>query len=137
MIVRLHQGKHSYFMRKARKSLPNEIFAYLLGKQVHNGLIEVHDFYYPELDVSTPGEVTTVSFDIDSYAKQKSLQMVGDIHSHPNGLPVMSPSDHCDHHKNGNKITAILEVPQNGRSRLVIWRGHTPLPCSIQFIKEL
>jgi proteasome lid subunit RPN8/RPN11 len=133
MLVRMHRGRKAYFCKKAKAHYPNETFAYLIGKQVHKGLIEVHLFYYPELDVSTPGAVETIPFDIDSYAKEKDMQVVGDIHSHPDWPPVMSHSDHCDHKKNENKITAILEVPQTGRTRLAIWRDNTPLPCKIEF----
>lgn len=133
MLVRIHRGRKAYFCKKAKQHYPNEMFAYLIGKQIHKGLIEVHHFYYPELYVSTPGEVKTVPFDIDTHAKTKDMQVVGDVHSHPDYLPVMSSKDHCDHKKNENKITAILEVPQVGRTRLVIWRDNTPLPCQIEY----
>jgi proteasome lid subunit RPN8/RPN11 len=136
MLVTLHRGQLKYFRAKARKAYPKEILAVLVGRQVHSGLIEVHRFYYPLLKVSTDQEVKTEYFVSDFIDKDEGLKVVGDIHSHPNYPAVMSPSDHQCHRKGDNKISAILEVPKVGKSRLIIWRDGTPLPCELDFFKD-
>jgi proteasome lid subunit RPN8/RPN11 len=136
MVVRLRKGQLAYFRRKARSHYPNEIFAVLLGKQIHKGLIEVTQFAYPALVVSTPSEVeadTDSMQEIFDEAKTEGIVHLGDIHSHPNYPPVMSSTDHKYHRYCENKISAILEVPEKGHTRLVVWRDHTPLPCKIEY----
>jgi proteasome lid subunit RPN8/RPN11 len=135
MIVRICRSRKAYFCRKARQCYPNETFAYLIGRQIHNGLIEVHWFYYPELVKSTPQELETTAeapAEAEKFAKEQDMVVVGDIHTHPDYPPIMSGRDHLDHKKNENKITAILEVPKNGRTKLAVWRN-SPLSCDIEY----
>lgn len=136
MIVRIHKTRMAYFRRKARKCYPNEILSYLIGRQVHKGLIEVEYLYHPKMAVSTPQELAIdVGEDekANEFAKSKGLVVVGDIHTHPDWPPVMSGQDHHDHKVCLNKISAILSVPQKGRTHLVIWRDGTPLPCKLEY----
>ncbi len=136
MIIRIHRGRKAYFVKKAKQCYPNEILAYLIGKQVHSGLIEVHWFYYPELLISNYYELETTSeapVAAQEYADKKQMVIVGDIHTHPDYPPIMSKTDHHNHKVTENKITAILEVPQSGRTRLAIWRDKTPRPCDVEY----
>lgn len=136
MLVRIHGSRKAYFVKKARQCYPNETLAYLVGKQVHNGLIEVHWFYYPELVIATYDALETTDeapAEAELFAKEKNMVIVGDIHTHPDYPPIMSKTDHHDHRCNENKITAILEVPETGRTRLAIWRDKTPRPCDVEY----
>jgi proteasome lid subunit RPN8/RPN11 len=126
----------AYFRRKARQCYPNEILAYLIGRQVNRGLIEVHYLYHPKLEHSSSialKEADGEGYKAEQFAKDKSLVVVGDVHTHPDWPPVMSETDHHDHKLCLNKISAILSVPHKGRTHLVIWRDGTPLPCKIEY----
>lgn len=135
MLVRIHRGRKAYFVKRARQCYPYETLAYLIGRQVHTGLIEVHWFYYPELAKATYHELETTDeapLEAQQLAKERNMVVVGDIHTHPDYPPIMSKTDHHDHKFNENKITAILEVPKKGRTRLAVWRN-SPLSCDIEY----
>jgi proteasome lid subunit RPN8/RPN11 len=139
MIVRMHKEQLRWFKRKCRQYYPKEILACLVGKRVHRGLIDVHYFAYPKLTRSTEHRVDVDSKSMElilETATSEDLLLVGDIHNHANYPPVLSPTDYCGHKADGNYISAILEIPEKGRTRLAIWRDGTPLPCKLKYFNK-
>jgi proteasome lid subunit RPN8/RPN11 len=136
MIVRFHKHHLAYFRKKARVAYPKEIMAILIGKQVNSGLIEVSRIAYPKIAESKPNFVKLdeqACAELEDDVRQEGMDWVGDIHSHPNYLPVMSRTDHKNHRDSANKICSIVEVTPEGKTRVAIWRDNTPLPCKVSY----
>jgi proteasome lid subunit RPN8/RPN11 len=139
MEVRVHRNQLNWFRRKARKYYPNEIAAYLLGKRIHTGLVEVYRFVYPHLEISTPGECKIAAEEAErfyEFAKEDGLVVLGTIHSHPNYLPVMSACDLQNHKACEDVISGIVEIPKPGNeaiARVVFWRHNSSLPCKLKY----
>lgn len=134
MKVKCHKNQLDYFRRKARDT-QNEIFAYLLGR-VTAHTVTIDAFIYPLLEESTPGAIIVGTAETEAVyaaASEFGIQVVGDIHSHPNYVPVMSATDYADHKHFGNAVSGIVEVT-NRRTRALFWQIGSALPCTLEYI---
>jgi proteasome lid subunit RPN8/RPN11 len=133
--VRLKKSQLARFRRIARDS-PNEQIAYLIGKKCRGKHIEVQQFVYPQMDVSTPQAIKISPESVSSIheaATRAGLAVVGTIHSHPNYLPIMSPCDLADHTSHEHYVSGIVEVT-NRKTRVAFWTQHSPLVCVLEYI---
>jgi proteasome lid subunit RPN8/RPN11 len=137
VIVRVHRGQLTYFRRKAKAKLPNEIMAILVGKHVSKSELEIHYFFYPKkYEVSTPSAVkidAQTMEEFDQEAKQLGLKIVGSIHSHPYWPPILSPTDHSGHIEVGDKVSGIVEITRDGRTYVAFWRHDSSLRCELKY----
>jgi proteasome lid subunit RPN8/RPN11 len=134
VIVRVHRNQLNGFRRKARQS-NNEIFAMLLGTRLENEVL-VTRFAYPALETSKPSCVCPDQDDyerIERLAHEVGLVVVGSIHSHPNWLPVMSPTDHKSHRADRSLVSGVVGWQRNCRSHTYFWRADSSLPCNLKF----
>lgn len=134
MIVKVKKSQLDWFRAKARNT-PNEIFAFLAGKQVTPHIVEIYKFFYPELAISNPSEVEAENkscLKIESTIHDMGCHIVGDIHSHPNWPPIMSDTDHKGHITSGNRVSGIVEVT-NRRTRVAFWRHDSSLHCKLEY----
>lgn len=136
MKVRLHRGQLSYFRRRARESGPNEIFAYLIGRNISPKTVIVQHFFYPALDESTPECVVPNKDDEDNIAidvVKKGQKVLGTIHSHPDYWPILSRTDHQSHVTDQHRISGVYAWLK-GKSKVVFWTAESSLPCQIEYI---
>lgn len=138
MTVSVRKGQLDYFRKKC-KANPTEIMAMLLGFRHSADYAEVVQFVYPDLEISTRSE-TLVSGDevdrVDELAELLGLEVLGSAHSHPDYLPILSPTDHRLFKDFGDLIVGVCEVPKTGRTRVVFWTRNTSLPCDLVYEKE-
>jgi proteasome lid subunit RPN8/RPN11 len=140
MLVRVSKNQLDRFRRKARDS-EKEIFAYLVGTIDSTERISISYFAYPELESSSPCHVRPdyeSSKEIQTEAEEKHLEIVGDIHSHPNTLygPVMSGTDHSSHVLEGNRISGVVSIFQR-RTKFCFWTAHSSKPCALTYFKKI
>lgn len=135
VVVRAKRSQLASFRARARRT-PKEIHAYLVGKVVSPKLVVITRFVYPVLEESTPAGVRP---DYGSWKKIKEeaeaqgLLIVGDIHSHPNWWPVLSPTDHEKHIVEGNRLSGVCAV-MNNRTKVYFWVAESSLPCKINYL---
>jgi proteasome lid subunit RPN8/RPN11 len=134
--VRVSKQQLAYFRKCARES-KKEILAYFLGEVISPELAVVKKFYYPKkFSAQTACGVTaTEEESAKAYALAESLNMrvIGTIHSHPDWVPILSPTDYKEHIKMGDRLSAVVGV--NGRkTRVYFWVVESALPLNIQYI---
>ena len=134
--VKVRKQQLNYFRKLARES-SKEIFAYLLGEIVSPTLTRIGKFHYPtEFIEQTESSVrpTTAAWETaKQVAEAQGLRIVGTIHSHPDWVPIMSPSDYKGHIEDGDRVSAI--VGKNGqRTRVYFWTVASALPLEIEYV---
>lgn len=134
-VVRIPKGKLDYF-RKLARNTDKEIQAYLVGKVINPELTVVENICYTNNYASqTPTEVQWYLADynkIKERAEEKGKRIVGDIHSHPNWWPVLSPDDLESHITEGHRISGVCSVT-NGKTHIFFWIQESSLPCIIEY----
>jgi proteasome lid subunit RPN8/RPN11 len=124
-----------YFRKKARNS-PYEIQAYLLGDVHYPNHINVTSIEHArEYAEQTKGCVQPSGEEFDRVKKLAQFQghrLVGDIHSHPNEDPIMSPSDYRAAVIDGLPVIGIVGVRKR-KTQVVFWIAGSPLPCDIDY----
>lgn len=132
--IRLPKGKLDYFRKKARQAEPKEIQAYLVGRIVSPELVEIVEFAYTkEYADQSAGEVCWFREDynrVKNSAEERGLTIVGDIHSHPNYWPVLSPDDHRNTITERHRVCGIYAT-MGRNSKTCFWVTDSSLPCTI------
>lgn len=134
MIVKVDRYQLNYFRRKAKK-YKVEIYAFLVGKRVSGNLIEVYQFKYPEAETATASEFVADDHSwgmIEEFAKADGYTVLGNIHSHINWPPILSPTDHAMQVENNHRVTGICSVFGN-KTMVSFWTTDTSLPCKLQY----
>lgn len=134
MIVRLHKSQLDYARRKAR-STPNEIYGLLFGHLVNAQCAEIHKITYPKLDTSTPNGVDINPASLEEHiedAAEDGHKLIGGIHSHPNYIPVMSKTDHCNHKEWEDTLSGIISII-NRKTTVCFWTADSSLPAEIKY----
>ena len=133
--VHVSKSALDYFRQKAR-DCPYEIQAYLLGDVYHNNHINITSIEHArEYDIQTKGAVAPTGAEFDRVKQLAIAQghlIVGDIHSHPNEDPIMSPSDYRACIEDNLRICAIVSV-QGRRTNVKFWLSGSPLPCEVEY----
>lgn len=134
--VRVKKGQLDYFRRKARQAHPKEFQAYLVGRVVSPELVVIEYFAYPkEYATQTTEEVCWFKEEyneVKKAAEEQNLMIVGDIHSHPNYWPVLSPDDHKNAVTECQRICAVYGT-FGRRSKTYFWLTDSSLPCSVEY----
>jgi proteasome lid subunit RPN8/RPN11 len=133
MTVFLKRNQLAYFRRKALAN-PNEILAVLFGWS-NGDSVTVDKFFYPDMAVSTPFavEIEGVSwYEMVDAAKEDGYEVLGNIHSHPNCVPILSETDFQWFTENKSRVCGIVEVTDR-KTRTVFWERGTPLSCDIKY----
>jgi proteasome lid subunit RPN8/RPN11 len=135
--VKVKRGALNHFRKKARDVFPLELHAYLLGNVISVNTIEITDFCYPESYYIQTGN--NVQWSAEEYAalKEKAAAnnkvIIGDIHSHPNYEPIMSPQDYKAAILDSLSVCAICSV-YGRKTRVKFWTPQSSLPCDIIYI---
>ena len=124
-----------YFRKKARNS-PYEIQAYLIGDVYYPNHINITSIVHArEYAEQTKGCVQPTGEEYDRVKKLSQFQghrIVGDIHSHPNEDPIMSPRDYEATIVDGLYVCGIVGV-RGKRTKVLFWLAASPLPCDIDY----
>lgn len=132
--VHVSKAALDYFRKRAR-DCPYEIQAYLLGDVYHNHHINITSIEHArEYDIQDKGHVapTGAEFDrIKQLAIEQGHLIIGDIHSHPDEDPIMSPSDYRACLEDNMRICAIVGVRKR-RTKVFFWQAGSPLPCEVE-----
>lgn len=134
MVVSLKKHALDWFRRKARDN-PNEIIAFLVGKRTSLHKVRVEHIVYPELAISTPTEVCPILGESESIAEHyadEGLQIIGDIHTHPNAPPLMSQQDFEAHKECGYIVSGIVGV-SGRRTWVSFWQLDSALSCGWEY----
>lgn len=135
-IVRISKNALDYLRKKAR-DCPNEIQAYLIGEVKYPDTYIVHGVEHPrEYEVQTPFNVQPTAdeyYRVKQYAFESNLRIIGDIHSHPNGEPIMSPPDYEACVADGLQICGIVSVGADRRTKVIFWLVNSALPCEVSY----
>jgi len=108
----------------------------LLGFRISPTIVEVHKWKYPRnLRVQTSDAVEGDFTKEYEYARQYGMIVVGDVHSHINEDPIMSPTDFVNHRKNNFCVSGIISVNKKIID-VAFWELHSPLPATLQYIKR-
>lgn len=135
--VRVRKSALDHFRRRARESYPLEIHAYLLGTVNSVNELEITDFKYPKNYSIQTGN--NVQWTADEYANLKeraaraNVQIIGDIHSHPNWDAVMSEQDYKACILDSLIVCAICSITKDKRTRVRFWTPTSSLPCTILY----
>jgi proteasome lid subunit RPN8/RPN11 len=134
--VRIKRSQLAYF-RKVSRDSKKEMLAYFLGDVVSPELAVVKRLYYPKtFSVQTACGVTSSPEEAAKvYALAESLNMrvIGTIHSHPDWVPILSPTDYKEHIKMQDRLSAVVGV--NGRkTRVYFWVADSALPLQIEYV---
>jgi proteasome lid subunit RPN8/RPN11 len=135
-IVHVSKAALDYFRQKARSS-PNEIQAYLVGDVYYNPHhIHVTSIEHArEYEIQTPCNVQPTGEEYDRVRKlavSQGHRIVGDIHSHPNWDPIMSPPDYQSAIEDGCHVCAIVGVRKK-RTKVLFWLMGSALPCEVVY----
>lgn len=136
MQVRIAQGQLKYFRQKARQGFPKEIVAFMLGRRVLPHRVEIYKLIYPAIEISTElmvrvavGEVERIS----ALADSQGLKVVGTIHTHPEGVPVLSPCDYAGFRD--ELIAGVMAIiKKNFAWMLHFWVADKSLPCKWEYL---
>jgi proteasome lid subunit RPN8/RPN11 len=133
--VHVSKAALDYFRKKARNS-PYEIQAYLIGDVYHNHHINITSIEHArEYDIQTKCNVAPTGPEFNR-VKQLAIEqghlIVGDIHSHPNEDPIMSPSDFRACVEDNLRVCAIVGV-HGRRTKVLFWLAGSPLPCEVEY----
>jgi len=134
MVVQLRRGQLDWFRRKARAT-DKEILACLVGTVVSSSHVRVEYFAYPDLETQTTSEVDPAEDswqEIKKEAEDRGLDIIGQIHSHPNWWPVKSPADHDIHLHNSWRIIGVCAV-MKPKTAVYFWVPESSLPCKIKY----
>lgn len=135
-IVRIRKGQLDYF-RKLARATNKEILAYLVGKVVNPELTIVDKVCYTNNYASqTETEVQWYLADYNKIredAEGKGLRVIGDLHSHPNWWPILSPKDLKSHIADGNRVSGVCSVIK-GKTHVFFWIQESSLPCVIEYV---
>jgi proteasome lid subunit RPN8/RPN11 len=138
--VQIKKSTLASFRRRAIRS-KKEILAYLVGYVSDNIFVVIEVAYTKKYEISTPENVKW--FDKDYYkvladAQKQDLDIIGDIHSHPNCDAIMSEADY-----NGTAlgnvcgICAVYKTPKNNnRSLIRFWVKNSALCCDLEYLQE-
>jgi proteasome lid subunit RPN8/RPN11 len=133
--VRVKRGQLDYFRKVARKT-NKEVLAYLVGKVVSPELVVIESFEYTKVyGDQTEGAVSWFKEDyekVKKHAEERGLAVVGDIHSHPNYWPVMSPDDHKNTIKDCHRVCGIYAT-MGKKSATCFWIADSALPAKIEY----
>jgi proteasome lid subunit RPN8/RPN11 len=133
VVIQVSKRLTEDFKKKAKKSFPNEAYAFLLGHTDEEKIIIDSLFYPTDVDsYCTPGAVDVQwswYMEARREAKRNNLTIVGDIHSHPYKKHAKhidaSPSETDWDGLVGGHIMAICGIKQlqNGhlRARTKFW----------------
>lgn len=134
--LRIKRAQLAYFRALARNS-KKEVLAYFLGEVVSPELAVVKQLYYPkEFSLQTACAVTASPEEtVKVYALAESLGMrvIGTIHSHPDWVPVLSPTDYKEHIKMGDRLSAVVGVIGR-KTRVYFWVAESALPLKIEYV---
>jgi proteasome lid subunit RPN8/RPN11 len=133
--IHISKAALDYFREKARNSA-NEIQAYLVGDVHYPNHINVTSIEHPrgyhqqtKCNVQVSGE----EFDrIKALAQYQGHRIVGDIHSHPNEEPIMSPRDYQAAIIDGLHVVGIVSVIKR-KTKVLFWLSGSPLPCEVSY----
>lgn len=133
--VHLSKAALDYFRKKAR-DCPYEIQAYLVGDVYYPNQINVTSIEHArEYNIQTKDGVqpTGEEFDrVKSLAAYQGHRIVGDIHSHPNEDPIMSPRDYQACIEDGLHVAGIVGV-RGRKTKVLFWLAGSPLPCEVEY----
>ncbi len=133
--VRISKAKLNYFRSLARET-DKEIQAYMIGSVSSPELVIVTDIKYTKQYHTQKGN--EVAWYKDDYEQMKSdaesagHKVVGSLHSHPNWLPILSPTDYKGHINEGDRISGIVGT-KNRKTRVCFWVAESALPLDVEY----
>lgn len=138
--IRLKKSDLAYFRRLALDS-DKEIEAYHIGISLADNSTRIDEWVYPKrYELQTGSGAIWSQEDIDyvySRAKQLNKEIISTMHSHPNYLSVMSPTDYKECKKVGLKVLGICGTNQKTRKTFpVFWTLNSALPCKMVYTDE-
>ncbi len=133
--VHVSKSALDYFRQRAR-NCPQEIHAYLIGEvhSPHHISVELID-HAREYAEQSKCRVQPTGEDyrrVKLRAENRGKRIVGDIHSHPDGDPIMSPDDHEAAIIDGMHISGIVGV-HGRRTKVLFWLAGSSLPCEVSY----
>lgn len=129
----MKKSQLDYFRRLAREN-KNEILAFLVGR-VSDSLVVVHRFDYPVLLTQTACEVDPTlesQHAIEQTAIADHLTVVGTIHSHPEYIPVLSPTDYADHVRLDHSVSGVCSV-FGRKTQCLFWTAESSLALKVEY----
>jgi proteasome lid subunit RPN8/RPN11 len=134
--VRINRHQLAYFRKRARDS-KKECLAYFLGEVVSPELVIVKRLYYPKTfslqttcGVTASEEESAAAY---ALAESSNMRVVGTIHSHPDWVPILSPTDYKEHIKMGDRLSAVVGV-NGSKTRVYFWVAESALPLKIEYV---
>jgi proteasome lid subunit RPN8/RPN11 len=135
--VRIKKSQLDYFRKKVREGYPLEIQAYLLGHVKSVNEIEITDFVYTtKYEKQTSFEVSWSATEyarVHTKAMDEGKDVLGDIHSHPDTLAIMSDADYISSVKCGFFVGGIVQCFSK-KTRVFFWTPTSSLICKIVYI---
>jgi len=135
--IRVKLGQMNYFRARARSAAPLEIQAYLIGVVTSPELTIVRAFAYArQYEKQETGTVswTNEEFErVKKSAEKGGMVVVGDIHSHPNYWPVLSPHDHAMHIVAQHRVSGVYAFMER-KSTVCFWSHDSALPMGIEYV---
>ncbi len=136
-VIRVRKSQLAYFGRYAHAAAPLEVSAYLVGVAVSPELTVVNYFAYtrkyhrqgPEDIEWTDAEFKRVK----RLGEKRGLAVLGDIHSHPDYWPVLSPTDHSNHITAQHRDSAVFAWIGR-KSVACFWTADSALPLQIEYL---
>jgi proteasome lid subunit RPN8/RPN11 len=135
--VRVSKGALDYFRKKARDASPLEIQAYFLGNIKSVNEVEITDFIYTTEYATQTKD--TVGWNADHFhaLKERAVKegkiIIGDIHSHPNYLPVMSGTDYRGAILDSLLICGICSI-YGRKTNVLFWTPNSSLHCEVKYV---
>ncbi len=126
--IEIPRAVKAKFRRKAREAFPKETYAYLFGRRA-GGLYIVEDLWVPP-DVEKHCTKSFVfiqeHWEVAAYeeAKEEGLEVIGDIHSHPQAFKIWNGSEAenvpsiGDHREGWSGICGICLVSEKHDGKL-------------------
>lgn len=135
MKVYINKNRLNTFRKKSRKT-NLEIQALLFGSEGSDGYTVKKIVYPKQYGTQTVNFVQWYKEEWDQaveLAKEEGLIFLGDIHSHPKVLPVLSKDDYNTHLLYQQKISGICSVLGN-RTYVLFWAADSALPLKIVYV---
>lgn len=133
--VHISKSALDYFRSKARESAL-EIHAYLIGEvRYPNKFVITSVEHARQYGLQTASNVAPAGEEwnrVNRQADEEGRRIIGDIHSHPDEDPVMSPSDYQACVMDGTEICGIVSV-RGRKTKVRFWHVNSALPCEVSY----
>lgn len=137
LLIYKHQIKK--FKRSASSAYPRKVYGIMLGRRNDGNTYTIIQIIVPPAVEATYEYVIPDYKEIDAIVSGNKLQYIGQIHSHPQAAPTVSPHDHKYWDVKKDEIIGIMSIRKRNiykTTELKFWLKNSALPVRFKIIKK-